>query len=125
MLVTQWHIVEWENFMFEHAFVMGRQYIISALVDLFDTLPAIDHVDEAGRYPMTPLLIEVGLQILIKENRITGDDDLTGSGLDADTLMARGVTRCREDANAGDNLGLAFDGFKLATGKGRFNTELG
>ena len=125
MLVTQWHIVEWENFMFEHAFVMGRQYIISALVDLFDTLPAIDHVDEAGRHPMTPLLIEVGLQILIKENRITGDDDLTGSGLDADTLMARGVTRCREDANAGDNLGLAFDGFKLATGKGRFNTELG
>ena len=125
MLVTQWHIVEWENFMFEHAFVMGRQYIISALVDLFDTLPAIDHVDEAGRHPMTPLLIEVGLQILIEENSIAGDNDLTGSSLDCDALMARGVTRRRENTDTGDNFGFAFDGFKLATGERRLDTELG
>ena len=61
MLVTQRHARIRKNSMFQYALVVGRQDVVGAFVNLLDTSPAIDHIDEPGRHPMTPLLIKVGL----------------------------------------------------------------
>ncbi len=124
MLVTQWHSPKRKNIMFKDAFVVGRQNVVSSFIDLFDTLPAIDHIDEPGRHPMAPLFVEVRFQILIEENRIAGDDDLTGASLDTDALVARGMAWRRKNADAGDNFSFPFNDLKVATGEGRFNTKL-